>query len=188
MTAPIVRPLPDSETESKLSLQLTMQIALTGNLAECCRRCASKTHRRRIGFRMVQHIGGIQPDLQALGFAEPDRLAEIHVKSPSARPEDRSDTHCRNRPGFGVLKKNLAGLRIRDRIERAKALQVRRERCALGISNSAERARCPIGPVRGRRPLELPHHCLGTGPRCRAGQFRKASCWRRPSLVRHCSH
>src|SRR6185295_12537340 len=95
-----------SETESKLSLQLTMQIALAADQAEVCRRRSGDIQRRSVGFRVVQNVGSIQPELQSLGFRETDGLAEIHIETPSSGSGDRPETHGWHGAGPGVLQKN----------------------------------------------------------------------------------
>ena len=68
---------------------------------------------------MVEHVGSIDADLDALGFADPERLAHVSVEAPRAGSQDFVLTEVASSPRLGILKQNLSRLRICQRNQRA---------------------------------------------------------------------
>src|SRR2546423_12927527 len=88
--------------ESKLRLQLPMQGALAIDEPKVSCVSTGNIQSGRIRLRMVQHIGCVQAKLKALGLGEPDRFADIRIKAPTARPDDRAQSQCRHSSWLSV--------------------------------------------------------------------------------------
>src|SRR5207253_8519396 len=110
------------ESKSKLCLQLPVQGALALDKPEISGVGARDIQNRRIRLRMVEDIRCIHAELQAFGFREPDRFTDVCIKTPTSRPNDRADPEGRHGARLRVLKEDLTGLRIRDRVECAQRL------------------------------------------------------------------
>ena len=76
-------------------------------------------HHRSGRLRVIEHIRGIESELQELGLREPDGFAHIRVKAPAPRslqnPLAESASCSRKR----ILKNDLVGFGIRNGVERA---------------------------------------------------------------------
>ena len=73
----------------------------------------------RARLRMIKYVQRVQSELNALGLANPHGFAHIRVKTPLSRSFQSSQTRIASPSGKRILKQNLAGAGIRDRIERA---------------------------------------------------------------------
>src|SRR5262245_59539420 len=103
---------------------------------------------------MVHHVGGIETELETLGFRHLDGLGEISVKAPAARTKDRPQTHRWNRARQSILEKHLAALLVSDSIQSAKRLQSLSDRSALRIFDDLKGPGFPVRTVSRRRSLE----------------------------------
>src|SRR5262245_22113453 len=110
---------------------------------------------------MVQYIRCVHPHLQALGFGQLHGLAYVGIEPPPSCAEDLAITHGRECSWHSVLQKGLTGLRILNRVKRAKRLQSRCNRCTLTISLYSKRAWLPVRSCCRRSTLE----CYPSFPR-----------------------
>lgn len=58
-----------------------MQIAFARNRSECGCRAAQNIQPGRIGFRVIQQVADIKPELKRLVFTDFDRITDIGVGS-----------------------------------------------------------------------------------------------------------
>src|SRR5262245_47233007 len=87
---------------------------------------------------MVQNIRCIVPELQVLGFGQPNVFAHRRIESPGSRQFYRFLAECAAMAGLGVLEQNLARLRVGDCLQRAVRLELGSEPAALRIGDLRE--------------------------------------------------
>src|SRR5262249_49441934 len=76
-----------SQRKALLRLKLPVQRGLRSSGCRCGNQAEVRRvdiDKRRRGFRMVQNIHGIEPELHGFGFVDLDRLAHIPVESPES--------------------------------------------------------------------------------------------------------
>src|SRR6266436_3859042 len=113
-----------SEIEAKLRLELTMQRGLrihAGDQTEVGLVDIQNEARSRriggVGLGMVEYIRCVHTELQAFGLTDLDQLAQIRVEAPDPRSFYRANAKRASPSGKGILKKDLAGLGIRDGVD-----------------------------------------------------------------------
>src|SRR5689334_19797148 len=106
-----------SEIKAQLRLKLPVQRRLSRNQPEIAGRRASQIQAHRSRLRMIQHVGCIEPEGNALGLRDLDSLRQIGIKTPAARSDDGSNSHRGVGAGLCILKKDLSGLRVLNGVE-----------------------------------------------------------------------
>ena len=109
-----------SEVETKLGFELTSLVALLLNIAEGVG--AVDVQNRIVRYGMVENIRGIHPKLEAFGFGDFDSLAYRRIEVPLSGQLHGLLPECASRSRLRVLKNNLAGLCIANRLQRAVVL------------------------------------------------------------------
>ena len=106
---------------------------------------------------MVEYILCVQTDLQALGLRDLERLRHACVSAPLPRSFHHPLAQGTPLSGKRILKKNLAGLGIRDRVKGTGVPEVLQGRHigALRIRDRFEVRRRKVAPGAGADALEL---------------------------------
>ena len=111
------------EHKAQLRLELTVQRGLCvspGDQAEVGVGVIDTRNEicgRRARLRMIEYIERVHSELNALGLANPHGFAHIRVKTPLSRSFQSSQAGIASPSRERILKQDLAGAGIRDRIE-----------------------------------------------------------------------